>query len=114
MDNEDVLNLRRKTPSDSAKLKTRNRCLKLGAWDVKTLYQAGKLDNFIQEMGSMRLDILGIAETHWVKERKFIQVNLTTLYSGGEEHRKGVGILMKNSIARSMLGFGLYQRESFC
>ena len=27
------------------------------------------------------------------------------IYSGGEEHRKGVGILMKNSIGRSMLGF---------
>ena len=27
------------------------------------------------------------------------------IYSGGEEHRKGVGILMKSSIPRSMLGF---------
>ena len=105
VDDEDVLNPRRRTPSDSAKLKTRNRCLKLGTWNVRTLYQAGKLDNLIQEMESMRLDILGIAETHWVEEGKIIKENHTMIYSGGEMHRKGVGILMKNNIARSMLGF---------
>ena len=105
VDDEDVLNPRRRTPSDSAKLKTRNRCLKLGTWNVRTLYQAGKLDNLIQEMESMRLDILGIAETHWVEEGKIIKENHTMIYSGGEMHRKGVSILMKNNIARSMLGF---------
>ena len=105
VDDEVVLNPRRRTPSDSAKLKTRNRCLKLGTWNVRTLYQAGKLDNLIQEMESMRLDILGIAETHWVEEGKIIKENHTMIYSGGEMHRKGVGILMKNNIARSMLGF---------
>ena len=105
VDDEDVLNLKRRTLSDSAKLKTRDRCLKLGTWNVRTLYQAGKLDNLIQEMENMRLDILGISETHWVEEGKIIKENHTLIYSGGKEHRKGVGILMKNYIARSMLGF---------
>ena len=105
VDDEDVLNLKRRTLSDSAKLKTRHRCLKLGTWSVRTLYQAGKLDNLIQEMENMRLDILGISETHWVEEGKIINENHTLIYSGGKEHRKGVGILMKNYIARSMLGF---------
>ena len=73
MDNEDVLSPRRRTPSDSAKRKTRNRCLKLETWNVRTLYQAGKLDNLMQEMKSMRLDILGIAETHWVEKGKLLQ-----------------------------------------
>ena len=105
VDDEDVLNLKRRTLSDSAKLKTRDRCLKLGTWNVRTLYQAGKLDNLIQEMENMRLDILGISETHWVEEGKSIKENHTLIYSGGKEHRKRVGILMKNYIARSMLGF---------
>ena len=105
VDEEDVLNLKRRTLSDSAKLKTRDRCLKLGTWNVRALYQAGKLDNLIQEMENMRLDILGISETHWVEEGKIIKENHTLIYSGGKEHRKGVGILMKNYIARSMLGF---------
>ena len=49
--------------SDSAILKNRNRPLKIGTWNVRTLYQAGKLDNAIYEMNNMKLDILGIAET---------------------------------------------------
>ena len=89
----------------SANVNTRNRCLNLGTWNVRPLYQAGQLDNLIQEMDSMRLDILGIAETHWVEEGNIIKENHTMIYSGGEEHMKGVGILMKNNIARSMLGF---------
>ena len=77
----------------TALLTTRNRCLKLGTWNVRTLYQSGKLDNLIQEMESMRLDSLGIAVTHWVKEGKIVKENHTMIYTGVEEHRKGMGIL---------------------
>ena len=44
---------------------------------------------------NMNLDILGIAETQWTEEGKIIQ----------ENHRNGVGIVMKNSVAKSMMGF---------
>ena len=53
----------------------------------------------------MNLDILGIAETHWTEEEKIIQENHTMIYSGGENHRNGVGIVMKNTVAKSMMGF---------
>ena len=46
------------------------------------------------------VDILGIAETHWTEEGKIIQENHTMIYSGGENHRNGVGIVMKNSVAK--------------
>ena len=52
----------------------------------------------------MNLDILGIAETHWTEEGKIIQENHTMIYSGGENHTNGVGIVMKNSVAKSMKG----------
>ena len=68
-----ALNLRRMTPSDSANLKTRDRYLKLGTWSARNLYQAGKLDNLTQEMENMRVDILGIAETHYVEEGKLLK-----------------------------------------
>ena len=54
VDDEDSLNLRRRTLSDCAKFKTRHRCLKLDTWNVRTQYQAGNLDNLMQEMESMR------------------------------------------------------------
>ena len=77
--------------SESAFLKTRGRCLKIGTWNVRTLYQPDKLENLIQEMQNMKLDILGIAETHWTEEGKITQEKHTTTYSDGENHRNGSG-----------------------
>ena len=56
-------------------------------------------------MQNLNLDILGIAETHWTEEGKIIQENHTMIYSGGEKHRNGVGFVMKNSVAKSMMEF---------
>ena len=46
-------------------MKLRNECLKVGTWNVRTLYQAGKLDNCIQEMKNNKLDMVGLAEVRW-------------------------------------------------
>ena len=35
--------------SDGVVLKTRDRCLKIGTWNIRTVYQPGKLENLIQE-----------------------------------------------------------------
>ena len=94
-----------RSSSESAFLKTRGRCLKIGTWNVRALYQPGKFENLIQEMQNMNMDILGVAEIHWTEEGKIIQDNRTMIYSGGENHRNGVGIVMKNSVAKSMMGF---------
>ena len=53
----------------------------------------------------MNLAILGISQTHWSEEGKIIQENHTMIYSGGENHRNGVGIVMKDSVAKSIMGF---------
>ena len=89
----------------SAFLKTRDRCLQIGTWNVRTVYQPGKFENLIQEMQNINLDILRISETHWTEEGKIIPENHTMTYSCGENHRDGVGIVMKNSVAQSMMGF---------
>ena len=103
--NEDVIsNLNRWMSSDSATLKTQDRNLVIATWNVRALYQAGKLDNAIQEM-KMKIDILRIAETRWTESGKISKDSHTILYSGGQEHRNGVGILMKNNIARSIMGY---------
>ena len=46
-------------------LETRNRLLHIGTWNVRTLYQAGKLNNAVKEMDNMTLDLLGISECKW-------------------------------------------------
>ena len=94
-----------RSSSESAFLTTRGRCLKVGTWNVRTLYQPGKFENLIQEMQNMNMDIQGLAETHWTEEGKIIQENRTMIYSGGEKHRNGVGIVIRKSAAKSMMGF---------
>ena len=101
-DDEGNSNPQGRLTSDGVVLKTRGRCLKIGTWNVRTLYQPGKLANLIQEMENINL---GIAETRWTDSGIIVKDNHTMIYSGGEEHKKGVGIIMKNSIARSMMGY---------
>ena len=91
--------------SDSATLKTQDRNLIIATWKVRTLCQAGKLDNAIQEMKKMKIDILGIAEARWTESGKIRKGSHTILYSGRQTHRNGVGILIKNNIAKSIMGY---------
>ena len=66
--------------ADTPTLKTRNEFLREETWNVRTLYQAGKLDNLRQEFAKLKLDILGIAETHWT-ESGIIQGEESVLYT---------------------------------
>ena len=68
----------------------------IGTWNVRSLRQIGKMDNLIQEMEEMKIDILGVAETHWKESGEVRRDSHTFLYSGGERHIHGVGILLNN------------------
>ena len=46
-------------------LKTRNRLLRIGTWNVRTLYQARKLTNALKEIDNVSLDLLEISECRW-------------------------------------------------
>ncbi|GFS08809.1 craniofacial development protein 2-like [Elysia marginata] len=101
--------------ADVATLKTRNRPLVIGTWNVRTLYQAGKLDNLIQEADALRVDIMGITETRWKDEGLIRGDNYTMMYSGGTAHEHGVGILIKNDIAKSLMGYWpVHERIILC
>ena len=54
----------RHTP-DERQLKTRRKGLKIGTWNVRTLYKVGQFENLKAEITALNLDILGIAETRW-------------------------------------------------
>ena len=89
--NEDVSsNPNRRMSSDSAALKTQDRDLVIATWNVRTLYQARKLNNAIQEMEKMKIYILGIVEKRWTESDKIKKDSHTILYSGEQEHRNGV------------------------
>ena len=86
-------------------LKTRNRLLRIGTWNVRTLYQAEKLNNALKEMDNMKLDLLGISECKWIDSGTLVKDDHIMIYSGGKEHKNGVGIIMRKEIARSLIGY---------
>ncbi|XP_033113627.1 craniofacial development protein 2-like [Anneissia japonica] len=84
------------------KLNTRKNALRIATWNVRTLYQKGKIDNVNQEMDRMNLNILGLAEVRW-KGAGSIRIGKKTLiYSGGDKHERGTGILFDELTAKSL------------
>ena len=72
---------------------------------LETLYQPGKLDNLIQELNHMKIDIMGIAKTRWTDTGKIVKDDYTMINSGGEDDKNGVGIMLRNEVAKSMIGY---------
>lgn len=51
----------------------------------------------------MKTNILGIAEARW-KDNGCLQTdNYTFIYSGGEKHENGVGVLLKKEIEKYII-----------
>jgi len=76
----------------------------IGAWNVRTLYQVGKLELLKHELTAYHYDIVGLSETRWTgsgetEDRRFI-------FSGHESmHTAGVGMLMSDRARRALLGY---------
>ena len=86
----------------ACKLGKKKSALRIGTWNVRTLNQKGKLDNVCQEMNRMNLNILGLAEVRW-KGAGSIKIDSKTLiYSGGDVHERGVGILFDETTSKSL------------
>ena len=58
------------SPLEGVVMKTLGKFLNSGTWNIRTLYQPGKLDNLIQELNHMEIDIMGMAETRWTDTGK--------------------------------------------
>ena len=70
------------------------------------MHQAGKLQNIKEEAIRLKVDILGLAEVRWLGSGKLVSEDHTLIYSGHKrEHKHGVGILLSNVVARSVIGF---------
>ena len=76
--------------------------IRVGTWNVRTLYQNGNLENVKQEMIQLNINILGINEMRWPSNGDFMIENFKMIYAGGDNHEKGVGLLLDNNMAKCM------------
>ena len=80
-------------------------CINIGTWNVRTLHKPWKLDNLIQEAKHLDTDIIGVAETRWTGDGYLKKDDYIFIHSGGEEHCRGVGFLIKQSLENSIIGY---------
>lgn len=69
---------------------------KIATWNVRTLYQTGKLTQVVREMGRLHLDILGASEMRWNGTGEIMPNGETILSSSNPDkydpHEKGIGL----------------------
>ncbi|XP_062611962.1 uncharacterized protein LOC134273760 [Saccostrea cucullata] len=79
---------------------------RVGCWNVRTLYQTGKLAQVVREMEHYKIELLGVSETRWTgKGSKQLVSGHQILYSGrtDEHHSRGVAIITTKEVYRSLL-----------
>lgn len=91
--------------SDVVHMQTRRKELRFGTWNVRSLFAKGKLQNLIEEAEALKMDLFGICETRWDGVGDTRIDGWRFMWSGGDVHAHGVGILMRDSVSRSVKGF---------
>ena len=86
-----------------------NKSLRVGSWNVRTMYEAGKTAQVAREMQRYRLHILGISETRWIRHgQKLLSTGELLIYSGHEEadiHSEGVGMMLSKRAQKTLRGW---------
>ena len=85
----------------SAKKKTR-----IGFWNVRTMYETGKLVQVTTERRQYNLHVLGISESRWIGTGRLKKASgERVLYSGWDDelHRVGLATILKKGADRSLL-----------
>lgn len=74
-------------------LRIPERTIKTSTWNVKTMFQEGKIHNTIQKMTRLGIDIMGVSEMRWSRTGLCSVGNYNVYYSGNQEdhHIHGVG-----------------------
>ena len=87
-------------------LNTTKTKLRLGHWNVRTMYETGKLAQVTSEMRRFKLHVLGVSESRWTGSgRMKTTTGETVLYSGRNDdlHHEGVAIILKKGVERCLL-----------
>lgn len=75
---------------------------RIGTWNVRSLYKAGKLYNMKKEMERLKVNIMALSEVRWNGAGTLRTDEQQTIYSGKAIHSKGVGIVLDSDTAKTL------------
>ncbi|XP_066936741.1 uncharacterized protein [Clytia hemisphaerica] len=88
----------------------------MATWNVRTLYNSDDDDDFklkalTEEMKRLKIDILGVSETHWTNEiEEAFEMNDYVIVQSGRKdniHRQDVAIFITKELSQHMCGYAL-------
>ena len=80
--------------------------IRIGFWNVRTMYETGKLAQVTAEMRRYKLYVLVMSESRWtVSGRQTTTTGETVLYSGREDNQRhaGVAMTLRKEMEKSLL-----------
>ena len=72
----------------------------IGTWNVRTLRQAGRLENWTSETDKCEVNVVGLSELQWPGKGEMVLGNYTVFYSDGVKAEKGVALMLRNDIVK--------------
>lgn len=84
-----------------------NKKVRVGTWNVRSLYQAGKVRNVEAERRRLNVDILGLSEVRWPGSGVTRLSDGEIYYSGSNDpnHRAGVAVMVSKQVNGSVVGY---------
>ena len=82
----------------------------IGTWNVRTMWETGRVFQISAEMRKYNLEVLGISETHWTQVgQQRLSSGELLLYSGHEEenapHTQGVALMLSRKALNALIGW---------
>ena len=77
----------------------------IATWNVRTLFQPGKLENVIKEMERLKWKVLDLSEMRWNDQGTFFKDGHCVCYSGNNSNTHGVGFMVDKSLGSGIKGF---------
>jgi exonuclease III len=80
--------------------------LRIGTWNVRTLYQPGALKKLIEQINKYRCDVTALQEIRWTGSGIMERRDCTMLYScHSKDHMFGTGFIVHNRAKHLILDF---------